>query len=120
MTTQQNTGLLGNIEVIGQAGGPFTVLFKNNLSSTDVGAIGGTATGTALPTFSSLNGGTILPATLNGVANANPNIARPTAGQFQTYLNRIPGLAGNVQVFGPNGGPFQADYFLVCSRNRRR
>src|SRR6185369_7977732 len=44
ITNQQSTGLNGNIEVIGNPGGPFTVLFKSNLSSTDAPPITGNIT----------------------------------------------------------------------------
>src|SRR5581483_24326 len=49
-------------------------------------------------------GGAILPAQLPAGAG------QPTVGQVQTYLDQIPGMAGNVSVFGAAGGPFTLVY----------
>ena len=98
--------LNGNVMVLGPTGGPFTVLFSNRLALTNVNTLASDVVGTVGGNFSRLvDGGGILPSALPAAANS-----LPTVGQVQTYLNSIPGLAGNVTVVGPAGGPFALVY----------
>ena len=99
------SNLAGNVAVLGKNGGPFTVLFNNSLSYSNVGLIA-KASGAAGATVTATDGGKILPAQLS----ANTATGTPTLGQVQTYLQKIANLGTNVNVFGPNGGPFTLVY----------
>ena len=97
--------LAGNVAVLGNPGGPFTILFQGAQSLTNVGALSAFAGSTAAVSVAASDGGTILPAEFPAAAGS-----LPTVGQVQTYLDHIPGLLGNVTAFGTPGGPFTLIY----------
>ncbi|MCY2986730.1 MAG: pre-peptidase C-terminal domain-containing protein, partial [Planctomycetota bacterium] len=117
--------LAANVDVIGAAGGPFTIVFQNALAGVNavplVATVTGVGTTAVVATIAdgglnneiqqlnvsgfsdsfrlSYNG---VPATL---ANNAPYTTL-TAADVQTQLNTIPTLAANVAVTGAAGGPF--------------
>ena len=119
--------LQNNFTVLGKDGGPFAIVFNNNLAGFEFvnGSLGfsvpgnatfthvATATGAAVqqiegPTANSVPTGTVT-FSFNGANTFSPITftATTTAQQVLTNLNLIDQLNGNVDVFGPNGGPFQ-------------
>src|SRR5262249_26866849 len=97
--------LTGNVAVLGNPGGPFTILFQGAQSLTNILPLSASADSTASVSVTSIDGGAILPSALPASAGT-----LPTVGQVQTYLNSIPGLGGNVTVLGTAGGPFTLVY----------
>jgi len=114
--------LVGNFDVLGSNGGPFTVIFFNNLATTNVPQLVSSQDNAALPpqtvkTFSEGQGNEvqelIMPTSgvvrLTYSGDVSGDVAfNANAGVVQTALNAIPALTGNVQVLGATTqtGPF--------------
>jgi len=119
------TGGVRNFYVFGPVGGPFAVVFRNDLEGANVPPLTTTVAGGATATVATITngggnetqqlvfggtaGGTVL-FSFNGVAAADPLTfqpnASPTEAQLLANLNTIPELDGNVEVAGTDGGTF--------------
>ncbi len=100
---------LANVTVAGNAGGPYTVTFPSGVSSTLLTVASGTgsATVTTVNCTFSYNGS-------QGPALGFPST--PTATQFQTYLQSVPGLSGSA-ISSVSGSGTSVSPFLITFGN---
>lgn len=121
--------LTNNIDVFGPNGGPFTVVFFNNLATTNVPQIASSQAGANLVRTLSNGQGNEVQAIIRGTNGtirftysgkpATTDLTwdtGTTAAQLLAHLNTIPALNGNVQVFGANGGPFLVRFINNLAR----